>query len=53
MKITAYYKYEASQSFHTEEYEDLTPKQAQCIEKIFSDRMAAGEYVALQIVIIA
>ncbi len=34
-----------------EEYDDLTPEQAQQIEKRYSDNMAAGEYVALQIVI--
>lgn len=51
MKITAYYKYQASQSFFKEEHDDLTPEQAQQIEKRYSDNMAAGEYVALQIVI--
>ena len=50
MKITVFYKYQVSDSFFVDTYNNITTEQAQQIEKRYSDNMTAGTYIALQII---
>ena len=49
MKVVIWYKHSVDTGFFQEVFEDLSPAQAQAIEKRFSDGFLNGEYVALRI----
>ena len=51
MSITVYYKYNSNQSYFSQSFNGATREQIEKIEKLYSDAMDKGLYVALKIII--